>query len=149
MLLPSHTHGEFRYPTTTYIGHCSPLYFSETWAIFVLASFPIINGFNQTSCWSSAKTADHHYEFYGQAIIKYTSFRGVYCHQHQGFSETSVNIYQTTRCNIPEDNQTLVFKRWNDRYLHRVKMVLYYTLSLLILFLLSTDEVLICLLLHN
>jgi hypothetical protein len=33
-------------------------------------------------------------------------FRGVYCLHHQAdeSSETSVNIYQTTRRNIPEDS---------------------------------------------
>jgi hypothetical protein len=31
-------------------------------------------------------------------------FRGAYCLHHQGTSETSVSIYETTRRNIPEDS---------------------------------------------
>jgi hypothetical protein len=48
-------------------------------------------------------------------------FRGAYCFHHHGLlmaistSETSVNFYETTRCNIPEDSHihTRHVRTWN------------------------------------
>jgi hypothetical protein len=48
-------------------------------------------------------------------------FRGAYCLHHQddemmetvSSSETSVNIYQTTRCSIPEDSRLHTRRREN------------------------------------
>jgi hypothetical protein len=44
-------------------------------------------------------------------------FKGAYCLHHQGMkvvstSQTPVNFYDTTRCNIPEDTLSSYSKPW-------------------------------------
>jgi hypothetical protein len=48
------------------------------------------------------------------SLVDDRGFRGAFCLHHQDISvsETSVSIYQTTRCNIPEDSHLQIANRF-------------------------------------